>query len=88
MPLIIAVVGPFMLMPAVGLNEWGHAFWIYEEVFAEPFHWGFVVFGWSALALGGVLIQFLLRCTNYLFPRIYGEDWLKKLLEKRSPFAL
>jgi methane/ammonia monooxygenase subunit C len=53
----IAVAGPFMVLPVVGLNEWGHTFWFMEELFSHPLHYGFVVFGWSALALGGVLIQ-------------------------------
>ncbi len=32
-----------------------------EELFTAPLHWGFVVLGWTALALGGLLIQIILR---------------------------
>jgi methane/ammonia monooxygenase subunit C len=28
-----------------------------EEFFSAPLHWGFVVLGWSVLALGGLLLQ-------------------------------
>lgn len=53
----LAVAGPFMVLPVVGYNEWGHTFWFMEELFSHPVHYGFVVFGWTALALGGVLVQ-------------------------------
>jgi methane/ammonia monooxygenase subunit C len=56
-PFLIAVVGPFLILPNLGYNEWGHAFWLMEEFFSAPLHWGFVVLGWSVLALGGLLIQ-------------------------------
>ncbi len=69
LPHVLAVVGPFMIMPNVGLNEWGHAFWFMEELFSAPLHWGFVVLGWSALALGGVLMQVVMR-VNELLPQI------------------
>ena len=54
-PLLIAVVGPFLILPNLGYNEWGHAFWMTEELFSAPLHWGFVVLGWSLLAAGGVI---------------------------------
>ena len=60
-PFLVAVVGPFMILPNVGLNEWGHTFWFMEELFTAPLHWGFVVLGWTALGLGGLLIQVVLR---------------------------
>lgn len=56
-PYLLAVVGPFTILPNVGLNEWGHTFWFMEEVFVAPLHYGFVVFGWFALAIFGVLLQ-------------------------------
>ena len=65
-PLVIIVVGPFMILPNVGFNEWGHAFWFMEEFFTAPLHWGFVTFGWSALGMGGVFIQVLSRMTVLL----------------------
>jgi methane/ammonia monooxygenase subunit C len=43
-----------------------------EELFSAPLHWGFVVLGWSALALGGVLMQIVLR-VNELLPQIREE---------------
>jgi len=30
---LVSVVGPFMILPNVGLNEWGHTFWFMEELF-------------------------------------------------------
>jgi methane/ammonia monooxygenase subunit C len=60
-PFVLAIVGPFMILPNVGLNEWGHTFWFMEEWFSAPLHWGFVVFGWTALALGGLVLQLVAR---------------------------
>lgn len=57
LPYLIAVTGPFMILPNVGLNEWGHTFWFMEELFVAPLHYGFVIFGWLALAILGVLLQ-------------------------------
>ncbi|HET6377051.1 MAG TPA: bacterial ammonia monooxygenase, subunit AmoC [Methylocella sp.] len=54
-------VGPFMIFPNVGLNEWGHTFWFMEELFVAPLHWGFVFFGWFSLAVFGVALQILGR---------------------------
>ncbi|MFO0699758.1 MAG: methane monooxygenase/ammonia monooxygenase subunit C [Nitrospira sp.] len=48
-PLVAAVVGPMFILPNVGLNEWGHAFWFVDELFAAPLHWGFVTLGWCGL---------------------------------------
>ncbi|MGX2042076.1 methane monooxygenase/ammonia monooxygenase subunit C [Methylocaldum sp. MU1018] len=56
-PYLFSVVGPFTLLPNVGYNEWGHTFWFMEELFAAPLHYGFVVFAWFALSIGGVLLQ-------------------------------
>ena len=61
LPLVIATTGPMMVLPNVGFNEWGHAFWFMEEFFTAPLHWGFVVFGWSILGLGGILVQVVSR---------------------------
>jgi len=35
-------------MMQVAMNEWGHSLWITEEIFAAPFHWPFVTYGWLA----------------------------------------
>jgi methane/ammonia monooxygenase subunit C len=56
-PFVIAVVGPFLILPNLGYNEFAHAFWQIEEVFSAPVHWGFVVMAWSVLGLGGLLVQ-------------------------------
>ena len=72
-PLMMAVVGPFMLLPTVGFNEWGHAFWIMEEYFTVPLHYGFVFFGWSILALGGILVQIMAR-VSVLFTQVFGVE--------------
>ena len=45
LPYLVLVVGPFMILPNVGLNEWGHTFWFMEELFVAPLHYGFVIFG-------------------------------------------
>jgi methane/ammonia monooxygenase subunit C len=52
---MVAVIGPFMILPNVGLNEWGHTFWFMEELFVAPLHYGFVFFGWAALGAMGVM---------------------------------
>jgi methane/ammonia monooxygenase subunit C len=56
-PFVIAVVGPFLILPNLGYNEFAHAFWQIEEVFSAPVHWGFVVMAWTVLGLGGLLMQ-------------------------------
>ena len=58
---LIVAIGPFLIIPNVGLNEWGHTFWFREELFVAPLHWGFVFFGWMALGVFGVVLQILGR---------------------------
>lgn len=65
-PFILAVVGPFLILPNLGFNEWGHAFFLMEEVFSYPLHWGFVVMGWSVLALGGLLLQIVVHILDLM----------------------
>ena len=38
-------------MMQVAMNEWGHSLWITEEIFAAPFHWPFVTYGWLAAGI-------------------------------------
>lgn len=71
-PFLLAVTGPLMIIPNLGFNEWGHAFWMMEEFFSAPLHWGFVVLGWSVLALGGLLMQIMMHIIE-LFKRIDAE---------------
>lgn len=72
-PLIMAVLGPALILPNLGYNEWGHAFWLTEEIFSHPLHWGFPVLGWTGFALGGVLLQALSRMYE-LFKEIDGIE--------------
>ncbi|MBV8454857.1 MAG: methane monooxygenase/ammonia monooxygenase subunit C [Deltaproteobacteria bacterium] len=69
LPWIIGVAGPFMLLPVVAYNEWAHSFWILEERFAAPVHWWFMIFAWSGLGLGGLLLQ----ACDYLHELTTGE---------------
>ena len=68
----IVVAGPMLIMPNLGLNEWGHTFFYAEELFAAPIHWGFVLLGWSAFAAGGLLVQILSRMVE--LSRVIGEE--------------
>lgn len=54
LPALIAVGMPAMIFVNVALNEWGHTFWIMEELFVAPLHWGFVTLGWGAIAFFGI----------------------------------
>lgn len=64
LPFVVIVSGAVMIMPNLGLNEWGHTFFYAEELFAAPIHWGFVLLGWSTFALGGLFIQILGRAAE------------------------
>jgi len=70
---VFAVVGPFLILPNLGYNEWGHAYWLTEEIFSHPLHWGFVVLGWNALALAGVLMQIIARMRE-LLPQVFKGE--------------
>lgn len=70
-PLVIATVGPMMTLPNVGYNEFGHAFWLMEERFTDPLHYGFVFFGWAILGLGGILVQIMAR-VSVLMSEVFG----------------
>ena len=63
-PFVIGVSGPALMLPNLGYNEWGHTFFFMEELFSAPIHWGFVVLGWSVLALGGLLLQIMRRIVE------------------------
>ena len=75
-PLIMAVLGPGLILPNLGYNEWGHAFWLTEEIFSHPLHWGCPVLGWTGFALGGVLLQATMRMAE-LFKEIDGANLAK-----------
>ena len=59
--MVIGVTGPFLVLPSVAYNEWGHAYWLMEELFIAPLHWGFVILGWAFLCLLAVIIQSMPR---------------------------
>jgi len=60
-PLLLMCAAPILIMPNLGLNEWGHTFFYAEELFAAPIHWGFVVLGWGLFGMAGFLIQCIAR---------------------------
>ena len=66
LPYLLVIVGPYMILPNVGLNEWGHTFWWMEELFVAPLHYGFVFFGWFALGVGGVVYQLMGRWNEMM----------------------
>ena len=68
LPFLVFLVGTFMTIPNVGLNEWGHTFWVLDEGFASPLHWGFAFFGWMALGCFGVTLQILSRMRELMGP--------------------
>ena len=69
LPFLIAVTGPFMLLPVVGYNEWAHSYWILEERFAAPVHAAFMLFAWTGLGLGGLLLQL----CDYIYELTTGK---------------
>lgn len=72
LPFALVVAGPIMIMPNLGLNEWGHTFFYAEELFAAPIHWGFVLLGWATFAAGGLVVQILTRVVE--LTRVIGAD--------------
>ena len=70
LPFIVMLVGTFMTIPNVGFNEWGHTFWVLDEGFASPLHWGFAFFGWMALGCFGVTLQILSRMRELMGPEV------------------
>ncbi|CAH0353245.1 methane monooxygenase/ammonia monooxygenase subunit C [Aquabacterium sp. CECT 9606] len=81
LPFGLLVAGPIMIMPNLGLNEWGHTFFYAEELFAAPIHWGFVLLGWSAFAAGGLLVQMLTRIVELTRVIGHGDDDTAKKLQ-------
>jgi methane/ammonia monooxygenase subunit C len=43
------------------MNEWGHSLWITEEIFAVPFHWPFVWYGWFASGIFALWAETAIR---------------------------
>lgn len=83
LPFALVVAGPIMIMPNLGLNEWGHTFFYAEELFAAPIHWGFVLLGWATFAAGGLVVQILTRIVE--LTKVVGASESAEL--PRSPAA-
>jgi methane/ammonia monooxygenase subunit C len=64
--LAIFMAGIFLLFMWVAFNEWGHSFWIAEELFSAPLHWGFVVMAFLAFALISVFTMTMGRMVELL----------------------
>ncbi len=64
--LLLAVLAPFMVLPSVAYNEWGHAYWLMEELFIAPLHWGFVTLALCFMASLGVIGTSLPRVIELL----------------------
>jgi methane/ammonia monooxygenase subunit C len=79
---VILFVGPLMSFPTVGLNQWGQTFWFMDELSAAPDHWSFVFFGWTALAIFGVILVSLDRLRE-LFKGF--EDFNSKAVDAAEP---
>ena len=61
------------------MNEWGHSLWITEEIFAVPFHWPFVFYGWLAAGIFALWAESLIRLLQ-----IEGEIEAGHLAEPRA----
>jgi methane/ammonia monooxygenase subunit C len=48
-------------MMQVAFNEWAHSLWIPEEIFAAPFHWPFVTYGWLAAGIFALWGETIIR---------------------------
>ncbi len=66
MPLTLAVAGPFMIFVVIGFKEWGHTIWFREELFGAYIHYAFVIGVWFALAVGGTLLQQVMRMSELI----------------------
>jgi methane/ammonia monooxygenase subunit C len=51
-------------MMQVAFNEWAHSLWILEEIFAAPFHWPFVLYGWLSAAMFAVWTETAVRLLS------------------------
>jgi len=48
-------------MMQVAFNEWAHSLWILEEIFAAPFHWPFVFYGWLSAGIFALWAETIIR---------------------------
>lgn len=64
---VILAAGGFFAIVNFAFNEFGHAMWIYEELFTYPMHWPFVVFiTLMALVFASVAVMPLRRVVELL----------------------
>ncbi|PCJ15357.1 MAG: hypothetical protein COB04_13355 [Gammaproteobacteria bacterium] len=75
-PLCLVAMAPILIMPNLGLNEWGHTFFYAEELFAAPIHWGFVTMGWGLFGMAGFILQCLARVR--ILTSLVGEEGSEK----------
>ena len=80
LPYLMLIVGPVLILVNVAFNEWGHTFWVMEEIFAHPLHWGFSILGWVALAFFGLFLQAVPRMLTL----IRGLDQPESTVEKSA----
>ena len=85
LPLALMASAPILIMPNLGLNEWGHTFFYAEELFAAPIHWGFVFLGWGLFAMGGFLLQCFARMR--VLTRTIAEQEALAAAEKHDNVA-
>src|SRR4029453_5406011 len=69
-------------MAQVAMNEGGHSLWITEEIFAVPFHWPFVFYGWLAAGIFALWAESLIRLLQ-----IEGESEGEEAGEPREEGA-
>ncbi|CAF0703666.1 methane monooxygenase/ammonia monooxygenase subunit C [Candidatus Methylacidithermus pantelleriae] len=86
-PWLIVVAGPLMILPNVGLNEFGHTAWIMEELFVAPLHWGFVFFGWAAIAFLGWVTASYPRVAELLGHIYFGKPCKPAAALMEDPYA-
>lgn len=63
-PFTFLAIGPALVFPNLGFNEWGHTFFYAEELFGSPVHYGFFVLGLGFFAFGGFLVQCYTRIAK------------------------
>lgn len=66
MAFAIFIAGGLFGMVNFAFNEFGHAMWIYEELFTYPMHWPFVLFGANVLAIFALATMSLTRVSQLL----------------------
>jgi len=58
----------------VAFNEWAHSLWILEEIFAAPFHWPFVFYGWLSAGIFALWAETIIRLLGIEKERELAEQ--------------